>query len=110
MQIKSMHYGHKHCSVYANADLFFSPHYAVNMDYVVINEVLVFPSGASPPFQRCFPIEAINDFSVEVIESYQISASSPDPEAEFSPGSNFARVDIIDNDRKFPYNIYELLA
>ncbi len=80
---------------------------AVNMDYVVVNEALLFPSGSSsgpPPSQQCFFIQPIDDFNVEATEFYQLSATSPDPQAEFSPGADSARVDIIDNDCRFPYN------
>ena len=74
------------------------------MDYVVVNQPLLFPSGSSsgpPPSQQCFPLQTIDDFNVEDTEFFFLSATSPDPEAEFTPGGDTARVDIIDNDRKF---------
>lgn len=72
--------------------------FAVPGDYTATTLPVVFPSGSTPPAQRCIDIPINDDQLVEFPESFSVSASTNDPNAVFSVGRDTATVNINDND------------
>ena len=67
-------------------------------DYAATTLPVVFPSGSTPPEQRCINIPINDDLLVEFPESFSVSASTNDPNAVFTAGRDTATVNIADND------------
>lgn len=70
-------------------------------DFTTTPQTVVFPIGSvpgQPP--QCIDIPITDDVLVELLESFSVTATSTDPNVEFSPGGNQAVVTITDNDSK----------
>lgn len=69
-------------------------------DYTMTSQVVLFPANSPPPPQMCINIDIIDDLDVESAEVFTVTAVSPAPNVQFSPGGDTASVFIADNDGK----------
>ena len=70
-------------------------------DFSTAPVTVFFPAGSSAPLQLCQNIPIINDVLVEMLESFTVTASSNDPNAEFNPGDDVSTVEITDDDSEW---------
>ena len=73
---------------------------ADDLSNIVIPQTIAFPLGSVAGERRCINIPINDDNLIEDVENFFVSASSTDPNVEFTPGLDQTVVSIIDNDGK----------